>query len=471
MLWAAVDVFGQHILKFVTGVILARLLLPEEFGLLGVLSIFLSFSLVFINSGFSFALIRLKNVTDDYYYTVFWFNLLVSFLFFLILWFSASYVSAFYNQPVLSPILKIISLNLIIHAVGLIQHVKFTRELKFKQLAAIGLVSKAFSGGLAIYLAFNGFGVWSLVIQQLMLNLIQTTLMIYKNRFIPKLRFSVACFKDLFAFSSKLLYSRISGRIVSNIYPAIIGKYFAISDVGFFNRAQGLQSIPVLTFMGIIQKVTLPVFAKMQDDDFALKTNYRKAIKMTLFLIGLPLLLLFVTSHSLILVLYTEKWLPAAPYLQILVVGGFFYPINALNYNMIGIKGRSDILMKLSFSHQLLTLCSIVIGMFWGITGLVAGYAVSHIFAWVLIVYFSNKVINYPYLEQLNDMKVIFMNIFITAIVGYLIISFIPGDLLKVIVVFTSCSILYIFLAWSFRMDALFESVDVIKGFLIKRKT
>jgi teichuronic acid exporter len=468
-LWVAVDVFGERSLQFVIGIILARLLLPEDFGILGLIAVFFSFSMVFVDSGFSFALIRKKTISSDELNTVFWFNLIISVFFYIILWISSKAIASFFAQPLLISIIKVASFNLIINALGTVQQVTLHRKLKFKELAYVGIVSKIISGCLALYLAHLGYGVWSLVAQQISANVVRIGLMFYFARLIPGLYFSTIAFRSLFSFSSKLLYGGIVYSIVANIYPMVIGKFFTISDVGFFNRAQSFQQLPVRTFTSIIQKVSLPIFSQIQDDDERFKRAYQNAIKTAFFLISLPLVVIIVASHPLLTFLLTEKWLPAADILRVLAIGGFFYPLSALNVNIIGIKGRSDFVMYLQFIKDALSVIALLVGILWGINGLVWSYSLTSVLSYFLNAYFANRVIEYSIKEQIKDISPIALIVITSGIISSLLMVYAPTDVSKILLVITTSSIIYFSLSAVLNLSALRETINLLK-YIVKKK-
>jgi O-antigen/teichoic acid export membrane protein len=468
--WVFIDSFGQRIFQFIIGIILARLLLPEEFGLIGMIAVFITFSQLFIDSGFSFALIRKKEVTRIEYETVFWFNTSASLFFFIILWVTSPYIAEFYNQPDLTNIVKAVSISLLINACGSIQNIGLRRDLKFKELTIAGFFSKVISGVVAIYMALRGLGVWSLVIQQLLNNLLRVSILFFYNRLLPHLRFSFKTFKELFSFSSKLLYGGMVNSIVSNIYPLVIGKYFSVSEVGFFNKANSMQGFPVLLFTGIVQQVSLPTFSKIQDDDLRFKNAYKSAIQLSFFTILLPLVLIVASAKPLVVVLLTEKWLPAAGMLQILAIGGMFYPLSALNVNIIGIKGRSDLVMYLQFSKDALTIAGVIIGVFFGIKGLVISYTVTSIVAYFFNAFFANKVMTYPISEQLIDIFPFSLLAIITMLVVILLGSITENLFFKLLIIWGSGIFIYTGLAFVLKFQVLSEIRRIIKELINMKK-
>lgn len=468
--WVFIDSSGQRVLQFIIGIILARILLPEEFGLVGMIAVLITFSQLFIDSGFSFALIRKEKVARIEYETVFWFNTCISIFFFILLWFSSPFIADFFNKPILTKIVRAVSFGLLINATGSIQNIGLRRALKFKELSITGISSKLISGIIAIFLAINGFGVWALVFQQLLNNFLRVGFMFFFNRLLPRLNFSLRTFKELFSFSSKLLYGGIVYSVVSNIYPIIIGRYFSASDVGFFDKAKTIQGTPVQFFTGIVQQVTLPTFAKIQSENDRFKNAYRNAIKLSFFAIILPLGLIVISAKPLIIVLLTDKWLPAAEILQIIALGGMFYPLSALNVNIIGIKGRSDLVMYLQFSKDALTILGVLIGIWFGIKGLIISYTVTSIFAYLLNALFANKVIDYPFYDQLYDIfpfvLLALVTMFLAGLAGFLVDIL----LIKLAIIWSTGLIVYFLLAFILNFKVLDELKKILFELLSRIK-
>jgi len=467
--WVAIDIIGEKILQFFIGIFLARLLLPEEFGILGLITVFIAFSMVFIDSGFSFALIREKYVSETDFNTVFWFNFLFSLFFYILLWIASPYIAIFFKQPLLIIIIKVISLNLVINAIGSIQQVNLKRELQFKQLTIAGVSSKVLSGIIALIMAFKGFGVWSLVVQQVSMNFFRVGFMFFFNKFIPKLVFSKSTFKRLFSFSSKLLYGGIINSIVSNIYPLVIGKFFTIGDVGFFNRARSLQQLPVNTITKIIQQVSLPAFSKIQDEESRFKIAYKKSMQLSVFIIAPILIILIVAAYPLIEFLITDKWLRAADMLRILAIGGIFYPISALNINIIGVKGRSDLVMYSQFIKDGLSLIAVFIGMIWGILGLVWSFALVGVLSYFINAFFANKVIDYTIKDQVLDVLPIVLIMATSGITAYFSMDLVHTNFQKILIVTIVSFLIFILLSLIFKIESLKEAC-VMSKLVLKRK-
>jgi len=342
--WSAFERFSSQGISFVISIIIARILSPSDYGIIGMISIFMGISGVFIGAGFGAALIRKQNRTDIDFSTVFYYNIVVSLFFYLVLFLCAPLIARFYDTPILTSITRVVSLNIVIGAFGAIQSTKLNIAIDFKTQTKISLISLLITGSIGITLAYTGFGVWALVFQQLAATFISTVLLWFFIGWKPLWVFSMASFKDLFGFGSKLMLSELLDTVYKNIYQVVIGKKFSSADLGFFTRAKGLVQLPSSNITRIIQRVTFPVLSEIQNDTARLGKNYRKLLKMSAFVIFPLMMFLVALGESLIKILLTDKWLPAVPLMQVLCFSSMFYPIHAINLNLLQVKGRSDLL-------------------------------------------------------------------------------------------------------------------------------
>ena len=347
MFWSFSEIISSQGINFLVQIVLARLLVPEDFGLIGMMTIFIAVSQSLIDSGFTSALIREKNPSQSDYSTVFYFNLVTSVLIYITLFFSSGLISNFYNEPRLENIIKILSIVIIINSFGLIQRTILTKEVDFKTQTRITLVSSILSGIGAVLLAFLGFGVWALVFRNLIMQFIQALLLTLHNKWRPKLEFNIDSFKRLFGFGWKLLISGLLNTVYDNIYYLIIGRYFSTTSLGYFTNAKKLNDISSRTISQAVQKVSYPVLSEIQDDENLLRNGFKKIIKASTF-INFPLMIgLASIADPLIKVVFGEKWIPSIPYFQILCFAGMFYALHAINLNILQVKGRSDLFLKL----------------------------------------------------------------------------------------------------------------------------
>ncbi|MCK9167494.1 MAG: MOP flippase family protein [Bacteroidales bacterium] len=403
LLWSGIDQFANLGIQFIVGIILARILTPYEFGLIGMLMIFVAVSQSIVNSGFSQALIRKNDCTDTDYSTVFYFNLGIGILFYFILFFTSGLISNFFDEPQLSNIIKVFSIVIVVESFTIIQRTILTQRVDFKLQAKVSVIASIGSGIIAIVMAYNDFGVWSLVALHVGKKTLNSLFLWLWNRWKPTLVFSIASFKELFGFGSKLLVSGLIDTLYRNIYLLVIGKYFSAQTLGYYTRADEFKRIPSQNLTGIISRVSYPVLASIQDDKSRLKSNYQKLIRSIMFITFILMLGMAAVAEPMIITLIGEKWRPSIIYLQMLSFVGMMYPLHGLNLNMLQISGRSDLFLKLEIIKKLLAVPTIVLGVFYGIKIMIAGMMVNTLIAYYLNSYWSGRYIGYTVKEQIRD--------------------------------------------------------------------
>ncbi len=421
LLWSFIDQFANLGITFIAGIILARLLSPREFGLIGMITVFIAVSESFINSGFSSALIRKKDCTDTDFSTVFYFNLVAGILFFFILFFSAPAIAGFFDEPQLEAIVQVLGIILIIDSLTLIQRTILTKRIDFKLQARISVIASLGSGIVAIVMAFNGFGVWSLVVQRLLRQGLNSLFLWLWNRWRPLWVFSKQSFKELFGFGSKLLISGLIDTIYRNIYYLVIGKYFSAQELGYYTRAEGFKNLPSQNLNSIVSRVTYPVLSSIQDDIPRLRNNYQKLIRSVMFITFILMLGMAAVAEPMIHTLIGAKWEPAIIYLQMLCFVGMMYPLHALNLNMLQVQGRSDLFLKLEIIKKLIAIPTIIIGIFWGIKIMIAGMMVNTLIAYYLNSYWSGVKIGYSLKQQVKDILPSFFLALTMAVLVYML--------------------------------------------------
>lgn len=461
--WSFFEAIGVRGVQFIIGIILARLLLPEQFGLISMLTIFIAVAQTFLDSGFGAALIQKPSITTKDSCSIFYFNILMGFAAAGILYVGAPLVASFYNQPTLAPLLRVMALILIINSFGLVHGVLLTRELNFKTQSKATLASSLFSGTIGVLLAWQGFGVWSLAYQQVSNAVFRVVFLWFFSKWRPSWIFSLQSLKEMFGFGSKLLTSSLLNTIFDNIYLIFIGKFFSAADLGYFTRANNLQRLPSSTLSGIISRVALPVFSSIQQNKTLLKRGMKKALSI-LVLINFPLMIgIAVTSRPLVLVLLTEKWLPCVPYLQLLSFAGLLYPLHLINLNVLQAMGRSDLFLQLEIIKKVLIALNIAITWRWGIMAMITGQVITSLICYYLNAYYNKELLDYSVLEQISDLYIYLLNAILMGIVVYslsylpfpdplvLLVCQIP---LGVIVYLISCRLL--------RLDAYIEIQEII---------
>lgn len=458
MSWSFVEVVAQKGVQFVIGIVLARLLFPEQFGLIGMLTIFMAVAQTFLDSGFGAALIQKREITKTDTCSIFYFNILVGLIAAGLLCLVAPWIAAFYKQPTLTPLMRALSLTIVINSFGMIQNTILIRQINFKTLTKVSLIAGALSGIIGITLAALGYGVWSLVVQQVSSALFSVICLWSFNPWRPALIFSFKALREMFGFGSRLLFSGLLNQIFNNIYLVVIGKLFSAADLGYFTRASSLNDLPSQTLSGMVGRVTFPVFSTIQDDPARMKRGLEKALTI-LVLVNFPMMIgLAVTARPLVLVLLTEKWAACVPYLQLLCVAALLFPMHLMNLNILQALGRSDLFLRLEIIKKILIVINIAITWRWGILAMIYGMIVTSIIGYYLNSYYTGVLISYPLREQVTDL------------VPYLIVSIVMGIAVyavgllhfshhwsMLLVQITTGIVIYVFLCRIFRLKVFME--------------
>lgn len=415
--WTFLEQFGSKAIGFIVQIILARLIAPEEFGLLGMILIFNAVGNSLADSGMSQSLIRSDEPDERDFSTVFTMNFAISLVLYIVFWFIAPLISEFYDQPRLTNLIRVYSLVIIINSLFTIQKTRLTYDLNFKYQMKAQLPALFIAGFTGIILAFMEFGVWALVYMEIVTGLSLTVIYFLQTRWIPRLSFYGDRLSEHFNFGYKLTLAGVLSRIVSNIYPMIIGKYFSAAMVGYYTRASTMKEFPVSTISRTLDKVFYPLFAKIKNDKDKLKKAYQKAQILVLLVLSTIMLFLILTAYPLFGLLLGDKWLPAVPYFQLLCIMGIFYPINKYNSNILKIKGRTDLYLKMSVITQVTLILGIILTVEFGIIPLILSQVINSILASLINIYYANKFIDYPFKEQ-------FIDFFKTILPGLLIFAF-----------------------------------------------
>jgi O-antigen/teichoic acid export membrane protein len=461
IIWSFVDNFASQGVEFIVGIILARILTPHEFGLIGMLTVFIAISQTFIDSGFTNALIRKNNCTQKDYSTVFFFNISVSLFLYFILFASSESIGSFFKEPQLGILLKVLGLCLVFGSISMIQKTILTKEINFKQQTKISLFSSVTSGIIGILMALNGYGVWSLVGKALISLILSSILFWISSKWRPSFIFSKSSFKELFGFGSKLLISGLIDTVYNNIYYLIIGKYFSTKELGLYTRADQFKNIFSQNITSVIQRVSFPTLSLIKEDSGRLMESYQKLLRSTMFITFSLMFSMAAMSKSMIFTLVGEKWLPAAPYLELLCFVGIFYPLNSLNLNILNVKGRSDLFLRLEIIKKIIFIPVIVIGAFFGIKALILGMIFNSLLAYFINSYYSGRLIGYPVFRQINDIKPSFLIGMAVGILLYTESSFISGNLYIIFIIQCISAPLFILI---------FSEITQFKDYLFLKK-
>jgi len=469
--WNALGKIGHYGAQFFVSIILARLLLPEEFGLVGMLAIFTAIAQVFIVSGMSSALIQKKNANTTDFSTVFYYNIAIAILFYFILFFSAKHIAAFYEEPKLIKLTKYIALVFIINAFGTVQATILRKALNFKKLNIISVISVVFAGTIAIVMAFNGFGVYAIVGQSIAFATLSTILYWIFSDWKPKLVFSKNSFKSLFGFGSKLLLSALLDQIYNNLSTLIIGKAFSAVQLGYFSRAKATRDIPIQNTTGILNNLIFPIFAKSKNDEDLVR-HHLKFIGLISF-VTFPLMVgLAIVAEPLTVLLFSDKWLPSVPILQILCIAGPAYPLSVVLVSTILAKGKSGLFLKLDIYKKIVGLTAMFIGLFFGFYPFLAAIVVAGTIGLLINFIFTGKMLQ---LGLMPYLKAIFPSIALSLIMGglSLLLSLIlpKSHAIQLISLSAFGIIIYTGLSYLLKLDDYLYLKNLAKEKLFTKKT
>ena len=466
VVWSYTQQFGTQLISFIVSIILARILLPEEFGLIGMIAVLMGIGSTLFDGGMTSSLIRSNNLDDTDYSTVFIFNLLVSLAVYIIVFLCAPLIAEFYRQPMLTDITRIYAISFVFSAFGSVQNTILTKTMNFKKQALLTMPSLLVSCLVALLFAYNGFGVWSLVAMTLSNTFVLSAILWFTSSWKPHFIFSNEKFKTHFNYGYKLTLSGILDIIFTNIYQIVIGRFFNASVVGYYTRANQLMMMPVGNVSTALNKVAFPLFAEMRNDEELLRNSYKRMMLMVLFIINPVVVLMLVNAEPLTAFLFTEKWLPMVPIFKIICLSGILYPLHLYNLLILQVKGRSDLFLKLEVLKKILLTVVLIVSFYYGLYGLLWGQLVFSILALFINTYFAGSMINYSTKRQLLDMIPLFlvagfMGVVVYSIDTYILNNFV--DILRLIANSFCGVIVYLGLSYLLKFDSLLEIKNIIQ--------
>lgn len=470
LFWKLLERGGVQGIQFIVQILLARLLLPSDYGMIAIVSIFIIIATVFVQNGFNTALIQKKQVNDTDYSSVFYLSFIVAGLLYVILYFGAPLIARFYEQAILVPVLRVLSITLFFGAFNSIQNAVIARKLQFKKLFFSSLGAIILSGIVGIVLAYKGYGVWALVAQQIVNNLLITVILWCIVPWRPRLLFSFTRVKGLFSFGWKLLVSTLIDRLYMNLRGLIIGKIYNADILGFYNRGKQFPELLVLNINGSIQSVMLPALSHHQDNRIRVKEMVRRSISMSSFIIAPIMFGLAAVAKSLIQILLTEKWLPAVPFLQIFCVSYVFWPIHTTNLQAINAVGRSDIFLKLEVIKKIIGIPILLLSIPYGVYAMALGLMFSGIISIFINAYPNKKLLNYTYKELLKDLMPSFL---LSVVMGWVVYSIQwigMSTWITLIVQVSTGVVIYIVLVKLFRLRSYYYLLNTLKDMKNKRR-
>lgn len=464
--WSLMQNVGGNGITFIVMIILARLLTPEIFGLIGMLMIFIQVSQALVVAGFNQALIQKKDTDEEDYSSVFWINLLISMLLYGILFFCAPLIADFYQQPILIDLVRALSLVFVINAFSYVQEARLSKEMRFKTLTLVSIPSTIIGGVVSIVMAFMGFGVWSIIVLQLVTRLAFAIQIWCYAKWKPMFTYNASKVKQLFSFGSKLMVSAILNTVYQNIYLVMIGKFFPVSAVGYYQNAFMLAKMPAAIFSKALIKVAFPVFSSIQDDNKKLREGFKKAVQQIFFWLCPALVFAAIMAFPIFRLILTEKWIPSVPYFRILCVVGLLAPLNQFNLNIINVKGKSGLFLKLEIFKKMLMTIGVFISIQFGIFTLLFFSAIFSVFAYLINSYFVGKFIQYPVSRQIRDISSVFLLSGIMGIGLLIMHQYLIGlsDFLNLIICFFFWGTGYWFCAKIFKIQPYIELQAIIKS-------
>lgn len=469
VVWSAFERLSVQGVQFILGIVLARILTPTEYGTIGLLVVIISFMQVFVDSGFSKALIQKQERTQADLSTVFYFNVLISIICYVLLWFAAPFIAGYYENESLIILMRVLSLSLLLGALFSVPMTLFTITLDFKSIARTNLIATVLSGVVGVLMAYKGYGVWALVFQTILKSAFTVIMMWYQTKWKPSLIFSKKSFKSLFSFGSKLLFSSILNTAVNNYANLFIAKFTSIKDLGFYTRGTQFADMAYSTFNSVLNSVLLPSLSSIQQDRVMLVRLTKATIKSA-SLLSTPLLIgLAVIAKPLVLVLLTDKWLMAAPIMQILCIARLITIISGININVLYAIGRTDLALRQQYIKLIVRVVLISLAFKYGILIIALAELTSTIIHFFINTYYPSRILQYGSFKQIKDLLPIFFASLLMALAMYIPIYFIESSILKILVSTVLGVVIYWRLVLLFKIPEFYELIKRLKGFKAKQ--
>lgn len=463
LVWTFFETFSIQAFGFVQGIVLARLLMPSDYGLIAMTGVFFAVSYALVDTGFTSALIRKKERTDIDYSTVYVTNVVLSFVLCLVLCLCAPLIAEFYHEPQLFPIICANAALLFVGSFIAVQGARLSIQLEFKTKSKIAVISTVSTGLISIIFALLGFGVWSLILPNFFAVLIKGILYYFYQHWFPGFRFSWQSYKEFFSYGSKLMASSLLNAVYGNVYSLVIGKFYSASSLGYYTKGHGYATLPSATLSGVLTKVTFPVLSKVQDDDARLENAYRRMIRVSAYVVFPVMILLVVLARPLVLILLTDKWENSVIYLQVLCFAMMWNPIHTLNMNLLMVKGRSELFLRLEIVKKIIGATILCVTIPFGLIAMCYGQIVSSLIFLFVNTYYTGKLIHVGFVQQMKDLLPTMMYTAIMGLVVWLLSSVVEIQLVQLMVGFLLGIPLYILASKILKSQEYFFVQDMVK--------
>lgn len=472
LFWKFLERGGSQLISFVIQIILARLLAPDQFGIIAVVLVFINLANVFITSGLGTSLVQKKDTDELDYTSIFYVSLSIAIILYLMLFFSSTYIAKLYDFELLASILRVLGITLLFGSFNTIQEAYLQKNMLFKKQLFVTSIAIVISGGLGIAGALNEFGIWALVIQQLSFSVCKTITLFFVVQWYPKRIFSFKRVKILYSFGWKLLVSSFINVLSKDLRTLIIGFKYSTEDLAYYDRGNQIPSIIINNVNGSIQSVLLPTLSSYQDDKVEMRAKTRRSIRISSYVIVPMMFGLAIVAEPMVILLLTEKWLFSVSYIQIFSLSYALYPIHTANLQAINAMGRSDIFLKLEITKVTISIIILLITIPLGIYAIAIGNLIFGIISSFINAFPNKLLLDYLYVDQIKDVGPSIIISFVMALLIYPVKFFIFSNLWLVLVQMTLGLMVYVFLSWLFRLESLKYIISIIKEYIsiFKRK-
>lgn len=465
IVWSSVDRFATQGITFIFNILIARILLPSDYGVVAMLAIFLAISQTFIDSGFGTALIRKPDRTETDFCTVFYFNIAVSLILYLILWVAAPYIALFYDIPLLESVTRVVSLKLVFSSLSGVHNAKLSIDINFKARAKISIAVTLLTGAIGLWMAYRGYGVWALVMQSVISSLLSSILLWVYVRWMPAMTFSWKSFREMFSFGSKLLASGLLDTIYNNVYTLVIGKFFSATSLGVYSKADAFAQFPSSNITGVLQGVAFPVLSSIQNEDERFANAYKQFLRLSAFVVFPLMIGLAAVADPFIRLVLTDKWAGSIYLLQIICFALMWYPIHAINLNLLQVKGRSDFFLKLEIIKKIQGVIILCVTIPLGLVAMCYGRIVASLLSLVYNTFYTRKLIDYGFGKQMKDLLHILLHSLVMGAIAWGVVQLLHPLWLKLVAGVLAGAAYYIMGAYLMK----FEELDMLLS-LIQRK-